>query len=72
MTYKEYQIIHEFVQAMADSGRGCRNPDTGKVDALISFDRINDLDRRIYLMVDEGETEGEGNEADGGEVDNKG
>lgn len=69
MTYKEYQIIHEFVQAMADSGRGCRNPDTGKVDALISFDRINDLDRRIYLMVDEGEVDD--SEANDGETDNK-
>lgn len=55
MTYKEYQLIHEFIQAMADSGRGCRNPDTGKVDALISFDRINDLNRRVYLLVDEDE-----------------
>lgn len=55
MTKKEFDFIHEFLQALADSGRGIRNPDTGETDVMLSFKQINNFSRRVAMLIDEDE-----------------
>lgn len=55
MTLKEYNLIHEFLQALVDSGRGIRNPDTGELDAMLSFKQINNFSKRVAMLIDEDE-----------------
>ena len=55
MTKKEFEFIREFLQALADSGRGIRNPDTGEIDVMLSFKQINNFSRRVAMLIDEDE-----------------
>ncbi len=55
MTKKEFAFIREFLQALADSGRGIRNPDTGETDVMLSFKQINNFSRRVAMLIDEDE-----------------
>ncbi len=57
MTAKEYNLIFEFVQAMADSNQGhiLNVPDTPAV--IISINQINKLLERVRMLIDDEEEE---------------
>lgn len=55
MTRKEFELIHEFLQALVDSGKGIRNPDTGELDAMLSFKQINNFSKRVAMLIDDDE-----------------